>query len=250
MSSPGNPMRWIMSVEPLTGANYPQWREKINMGLALFEIDKAITDKCLVEPTLLDILNDLVCDAKAEREKQNSKLMSCYEIEKINWERSNRKCLMVIKERISEGIRGAISECETVVEYLEKVKRQFTGSSKAYVSSLIKRLVSEKYTAGGVRDHILRMSNVAARLKPLDLAINDGFLIYLIFNSLSKEFKTFEVNYNSMNDKWTLEKFIAMCVQEEERIKRNNDGVDSVNMAKHHQKRKIFPPRKKIKEKL
>jgi molybdopterin converting factor small subunit len=250
MSSPGNPMRWIMSVEPLTGANYPQWREKINMGLALFEIEKAITDKCLVEPTLLDILNDLVCDAKPEREKQNSKLMSCYEIEKINWERSNRKCLMVIKERISEGIQGAISECETAVEYLEKVKRQFTGSSKAYVSSLIKRLVSEKYTAGGVRDHILRMSNVAARLKPLDLAINDGFLIYLIFNSLSKEFKTFEVNYNSMNDKWTLEKFIAMCVQEEERIKRNNDGVDSVNMAKHHQKRKIFPPRKKIKEKL
>jgi hypothetical protein len=51
------------------------------------------------------------------------------------------------------------------------------------------------------------------------------------------------VNYNSMNDKWTLKKFIAMCVQEEERIKRNNDGVDSVNMAKHHQKRKNFPPK-------
>jgi hypothetical protein len=76
------------------------------MILALFEIDKAITDKRLVEPTLLDILNDLSADAKAEREKQNSKLMSCYEIEKINWERSNRKCLMVIKERISEGIGG------------------------------------------------------------------------------------------------------------------------------------------------
>jgi hypothetical protein len=72
----------------------------------------------------------------------------------------------------------------------------------------------------------------------------------LIFNSLSKEFKTFKVNYNSMNDKWTLEKFIAMCVQEEERIKRNNGGVDSANMAKHHQKRKNSPPRKKIKKKL
>ncbi|MEJ2640979.1 MAG: hypothetical protein P8010_15525, partial [Desulfosarcinaceae bacterium] len=143
---PGNPMAWIMSVEPLTGANYPQWREKINMGLALFEIDKAITDKRPVEPTLLDIPDDLGADAKAEREKQNSKLMSCYEIDKINWERSNRKCLMVIKERISEGIRGAIPDCETAVEYLEKVESQFTGSSKAYASSLIKRLISEKYT--------------------------------------------------------------------------------------------------------
>jgi molybdopterin converting factor small subunit len=129
------------------------------------------------------------------------------------------------------------------VEYLEKVESQFTGSSKAYTSSLIRRLIFEKYTGGGVRDHILRMSNVATRLKPLDLAIKDGFLIYLIFNSLPKEFKTFEVNYNSMNDKWTLEKFIAMYVQEEERIKRNNGGVDIVNMAKHHQKRKNFPPK-------
>jgi molybdopterin converting factor small subunit len=176
--------------------------------------------------------------------------MSCYEIDKINWERSNRKCLMVIKEKISEGIRGAIPDYETTVEYLEKVESQFTGTSKAYASSLIKRLISEKYTGGGVRDHILRMSNVAARLKPLDLAIKDGFLIYLIFNSLPKKFETFEVNYNFMNDKWTLEKFIGMCVQEEERIKRNNGGVDSVNMAKHHQKRKNFPPRRKIKEKL
>jgi hypothetical protein len=48
--------------------------------------------------------------------------MGCYEIEKINWERSNRKCLMVIKERISETIRGAIPYCATVVEYLEKVE--------------------------------------------------------------------------------------------------------------------------------
>jgi hypothetical protein len=42
------------------------------MGLALFEIDKAITDKRPVESTLLDIPNDLDADAKAEREKQNS----------------------------------------------------------------------------------------------------------------------------------------------------------------------------------
>jgi molybdopterin converting factor small subunit len=175
--------------------------------------------------------------------------MGYYETEKINWERSNRKCLMVIKERILEGIRGAILECETTVEYLEKVESQFTGSLKACASSLIKTLISKKYTGDGVRDHILRMSNVAARLKPLDLAIKDGFLIYLIFNSLLKEFKTFKVNYNSMNDKWTLKKFIAMCVQEEERIKRNNSGVDSVNMANHHQKRKNFAPKKEDKGK-
>jgi hypothetical protein len=39
------------------------------MGLALFEIDNAITDKRPVEPTLLDIPSDLGADAKVEREK-------------------------------------------------------------------------------------------------------------------------------------------------------------------------------------
>jgi hypothetical protein len=69
MSSPRNLMSWIMSVEPLTGANYPQWWEKINLGLTLFEIDKAIMDKRPVEPTLLNIPNNLSADAKAKREK-------------------------------------------------------------------------------------------------------------------------------------------------------------------------------------
>jgi hypothetical protein len=58
---------------------------------------------------------------------------------------------------------------------MEKVESQFTGSSKAHASTLIKRLISEKCTDGGVRDHILRMSNVVVMLKPLDLAIKDGF---------------------------------------------------------------------------
>jgi hypothetical protein len=124
------------------------------------------------------------------------------------------------------------------VEYLDKVESQFTSSSNVYGSTLIKRLITKKYSRGGVRDHILRMSYVAARLKPLDLAIKVWFLIYLIFNSLSKEFETFDVNYNSMIDKWTLfEKFMTICIQEEEMMKCNNDGVDSVNLAKHNKKR-------------
>jgi hypothetical protein len=55
-----------MSIEPLTGANYLHCQEKINMGLLIFEIDKAITDKRPVKPTLLNIPDDLSADAKAE----------------------------------------------------------------------------------------------------------------------------------------------------------------------------------------
>jgi hypothetical protein len=82
------------------------------------------------------------------------------------------------------------------------VESEFTGSSKSNASTLINRLILEKYSGGGVRDHILRLTNVVARLKLFDLAIKDDFSIYLIFNSLLEEFETFELNYNSMNEKW------------------------------------------------
>jgi hypothetical protein len=53
------------------------------MGLTIFEIDKPITDKCPKEPTLLDIFDDLSVDAKAEREKQNSKLMVAMRLRRL-----------------------------------------------------------------------------------------------------------------------------------------------------------------------
>jgi hypothetical protein len=93
------------------------------------------------------------------------------------------------------------------------VESQFTGSSKAYASTLIKKLFNEKYSSGGIREHILKMSNTTSKLKPMDLGLKDEFLIYLVFASLPKEYETFVVNYNMQLDKWDIEKLIAMCVQ-------------------------------------
>jgi hypothetical protein len=53
-----------------------------------------------------------------------------YDLERVKWDASNRKCLMVIKSSIKEAIRGGILDCETAKEYLKKVESQFTGSSK------------------------------------------------------------------------------------------------------------------------
>jgi hypothetical protein len=119
------------------------------MGLAIFEIDKAIMDKCPEEPTLLDIPDDLGADAKAEREKHNSKLMGYYEIEKINSEMSNHKCLMVIKERISEGIWGAIRSVRLLLSTWRKWR----------VSSLA---LQRHTTALSLRHSFLRSTSVAA----------------------------------------------------------------------------------------
>ena len=75
---------------------------------------------------------------------------------------------------------------------------------------------------------------MASKLKTMDLGFKDEFLIHLVFASLPKEYKTFVINYNMQPDKWNIEKLIAMCVQEEERLK-NSQG-DSANLVKDNKK--------------
>ena len=115
------------------------------------------------------------------------------------------------------------------------MESQFTCSSKAYASTLIKKLVNEKYSGGGIREHILKMSNTASKLKPMDLGLKDEFLIHLVFASLPKEYETFVINYNLHPNKCDIEKLIAMCVQEEERLKSSHG--DSANLVKNYKKK-------------
>ena len=68
------------------------------------------------------------------------------------WVTANKKYLAVIKNTIEPAIVGSIPKCDTVTEYLDTIKRQFTGSSKTYATQLIKQLVIESYSGnGGIR---------------------------------------------------------------------------------------------------
>ena len=78
------------------------------------------------------------------------------------------------------------------------------------------------------------MNNTTSKLKPMDLGLKDEFLIHLVFASLPKEYETFVVNYNMQPDNQDIEKLIAMCVQEEERLK-SLQG-DSTNLVKDKKK--------------
>jgi hypothetical protein len=86
-----------------------------------------------------------------------------------------------------------------------------------------------------VREHILKMSNMASKLKPMDMGLKDEFLVHLVMSPLPKEFDAFEINYNSQPESWGIEKLIVMCVQEEERIKEAHG--DSINHVKHNNKK-------------
>ena len=76
------------------------------------------------------------------------------------WVTANKKCLAVIKNMIEPAIVGSIPECDTVTEYLDRIKSQFTDTSKTYATQLIKQLVTECYSGnGGIRELIMRRQN-------------------------------------------------------------------------------------------
>jgi hypothetical protein len=69
-----------------------------------------------------------------------------YVLENQKWVNANKKCIVFIKNTIENAIAGSIKECISIGEFLEKIKSQFSGSSKVYATQLLKQLVTEKYT--------------------------------------------------------------------------------------------------------
>jgi len=230
-------MNLISNIEPLNGGNCSKWAEQVEMALALADIDLAVTTPCPTEPVaLVRGQNEDAADWQ-ERQRAHGVVQMKYDLERAKWNSSNRKCLMVIKSSVIDTIRGAIPDATTAVEYLKKVESQFVGSSKAYAQTLIQRMVTSKYIGGGIREHILKMSNMASKLKPMEMELPAPFIVHLVLASLPREFETFVVNYNISLEKWDLEKLFAMCVQEEERLKASHG--DTLNFMKQN-KRKNF----------
>ena len=78
---------------------------------------------------------------------------------------------------------------------------------------------------------------MAAKLKPMDadLELKPALLVHLVMASLPDQFENFVINYNMSPDKWDIERTIAMCVQEEDRLKSVHGG--SLNYVKDNRKR-------------
>ena len=77
-------------------------------------------------------------DAWKARERDFAPVKMSYDLEHKKWVSDNRKCLAVIKNMIDPAIAGSVPDYDTATESLERIKSQFTGSTKTYVTQLIK----------------------------------------------------------------------------------------------------------------
>ncbi|XP_074298256.1 uncharacterized protein LOC141629094 [Silene latifolia] len=68
-------------------------------------------------------------------------------------------------------------------------------------------------------------SDLADKSITLGMDVSDTFLVQFIINSLPYEFGQFQVNYNTIKDKWNYQELKAMLIQEEGRLKKMKDQV-------------------------
>jgi gag-polypeptide of LTR copia-type len=63
-------------------------------------------------------------------------------------------------------------------------------------------MLTFKYNrTSGVREHIMVMNDMAAKLKGMDMTISEGFLVHFIMTSLPVQFDPFKINYNTQKYK-------------------------------------------------
>jgi hypothetical protein len=75
-----------------------------------------------------------------------------------------------------------------------------------------------------VREHVLKMIDMSNKLKNLEYPLSEPYVVHYIMMSLPSCFRNFQINYNSIDKKWTTAELITNLSQEEERSRTENGG--------------------------
>ena len=211
-------------IPELRGDNYKVWKEKVLLHLGWMDIDYTIR-KEKPDPITETSTAEVVC---------------LYD----KWERSNRLSVMFIKTKRFAGFRGSVEQIDKVKPLLKAIDEQFETFDKALTSTLIMQFSSTKLIEiRGVCGHIMRMRDIAAQLKSLEVTMPNTFLVQYILNTLPQQYSPFKISYNTHKDKWSITKLLTMCVQEEGRLMME-DG-EKVNLTTFGKKRKDQAKRKR-----
>ncbi|KAJ9162425.1 hypothetical protein P3X46_022201, partial [Hevea brasiliensis] len=216
------------SVIVFNGLNFSEWCEQVKFHLGVLELDLALLED---KPTTIK-------DTSSEEEKLYHK----------QWERSNRLSLMFLRMTIANNIKTIISQTENAKKYLNFVEEQFRSADKSLAGTLMAQLTTMKYNGSkSMHEHIIEMSDIAARLKTLGMAVDDSFLVQFILNSLPPEYGPFQINYNTIKDKWNVNELASKLVQEETRLE--NQGIHSINIMGQGAGKGLKPKANKFKKK-
>ena len=84
----------------------------------------------------------------------------------------------------------------------------------------------------GVREHVMRMTNLAMRLRDMKVDMPDSYLVWLILESLPDQFSALKTSYNVVKGEWGLDEMTAIVVQQEEMMRKSK--TESAHMVTHN----------------
>ena len=90
-------------------------------------------------------------------------------------------------------------------------------------------LTTMKFDGRSMQNHIIEMTNIAARLRTLGMKVNDTFLVQFILNSLSLEYGPFQINYNTIKDRWDVSELSSILTQDKSILKKQ--GGHFINLV-------------------
>ena len=158
--------------------NYKVWKKRVLLHLGWMNIDYTIRKD---EPNPITEISATEAISLCEK-----------------WERSNCLSMMFIKTKISAGIRGFVEQIDKAKPLLKAFDEQFATSNKALSSTLIMQFSSTKLIGKrGVCHHIMRMRDISAQLKTLEVTISETFLFHFILNTLPQQYSPFKISYNT-----------------------------------------------------
>ena len=210
-----------LSIIPvLTGTNFKSWKENVMIVLGCMDLDLALRKD---QPPALT-------EESSTEDKRNFEL----------WEKSNRMSVMIMKRSIPEVMRGSLPNEKNAKDFLAALEKLYLKNEKGEMISTLGKLISMRYSGkGNIREHILQMSHLAGKLKEFKLEINEDLLVALVLLSLPNQYGNLQTIYNGQKDKWNINELIAICIQEEEKIKAERPESANLTTTSKAKKRKI-----------
>ena len=122
---------------------------------------------------------------------------------------------------VLNNIKSTLLQTESAKESLKFVEEHFRSADKSLAGTLMAELTILKFDGSiSMQNHIIEMNNITSRLSTLGMKVDDTFLIQFIMNSLLLEYGLFQMNYNTIKDKWDVSELSSMITQEESRLKK------------------------------